>query len=605
MTALAFALAAVLTGLYALLFAGAVLVHLGVLVGAAVAIYIVDAALSRIAPEQFVRMLSAVGAAPNWRAFIRQSLFVLYLVRADHPSQSTVGIVVAGILVHHIVLGLDTGLRTSVRRMRLRQLETFNLPVPSAELPPELTERLNVASSVAARADVLFLVALAVSGRAHYGLVIAAVLAMVLVALVPCVPLAAHVLALRRLTDDEHRLAIAQQAVLDLAPLVVLYFSGGNDSVYQVNMWLETMARLDRPVLVLLRERRYLDRFGPTSVPALCLPFTADVMNFQMPSVRVALYVANVGRNLHLLREPGMKSAFIGHGDSDKTASFNPATKVYDEVWVAGDAGRERYLRAQVGVRDDEIVLVGRPQLDAIHEASGPPGDPFTVLYAPTWEGWTDDRYATSLVTFGRAIVSTLLATDGVRVVYKPHPLTGTVDPETAAADKDIAAMITAAGAPHACVLDNSRALYDLFDESDALVSDISSVVSDYLRSGKPYFVTNTAGMDEETFRDVNPSAGAAYLIRPACGLTDGLTAARGADQMREHRRTVRAHLLGDPSLDPMTLFRQAVDDLADRADEQRSALIAAGGDAADALAPPAELDEDAASGPAAQAMPR
>jgi hypothetical protein len=33
-----------------------------------------------------------------------------------------------------------------------------------------------------------------------------------------------------------------------------------------------------------------------------------------------------------------MKHVFIGHGDSDKQASFNPFSRVYDEVWVAGAA---------------------------------------------------------------------------------------------------------------------------------------------------------------------------------------------------------------------------------------------------------------------------
>ncbi len=380
-----------------------------------------------------------------------------------------------------------------------------------------------------------------------------------------------YAVALLRLPDDEQRLAAAQRAVHDLRPLVILYFTGGTTSVYQVNMWLETMQRLDRPALVLLRERRYLDDIPATSVPMLCLPFSVDLMNFEMPSVRVALYVANVGRNIHLLREPGMKSAFIGHGDSDKVASFNPFTKVYDEVWVAGEAGRQRYARADVGVRAEDIVLVGRPQLDSIAEAGPrPPGAPYTVLYAPTWEGWTQDLNQSSVLPMGVEIVRTLLATPGIRVVYKPHPLTGTVDPAAGAASEAIARLITAAGARHLYVGDNSRALYDLFNESDALISDVSSVVSDYLRSEKPYFVTNPAGLPDAEFRDVNPSAGAAYLIGPGiAGLAAGLEKARtagGADELSAARHDVRAYLLGDPESDPMTLFRAAVDALAAKA---------------------------------------
>ena len=88
-------------------------------------------------------------------------------------------------------------------------------------------------------------------------------------------------------------------------------------------------------------------------------------MNMDLSTVRVALYAANVGKNIHLLRVPTMKHVFIGHGDSDKLASVNPFSKVYDEVWTAGRAGRDRYAIADVGVRDDDIVEVGRPQLAA------------------------------------------------------------------------------------------------------------------------------------------------------------------------------------------------------------------------------------------------
>ena len=99
-------------------------------------------------------------------------------------------------------------------------------------------------------------------------------------------------------------------------------------------------------------------------------------------------------------------------------------------------------------------------------------------------------------------------------------------------------------------------------------------MVSDYLRSGKPYFVSNPAGLSDADFRDQNPSAGAAYLLGPgAAGLAEGMAAARGTDHLRERRREVRTFLLGDPSLDPMILFRQAVDALASKAKGQAAAM--------------------------------
>ena len=50
-----------------------------------------------------------------------------------------------------------------------------------------------------------------------------------------------------------------------------------------------------------------------------------------------------------------------------------------------------------MGVRDEDIVEVGRPQLSGVSTRADPRPDR-TVLYAPTWEGWTDDLFHTSII---------------------------------------------------------------------------------------------------------------------------------------------------------------------------------------------------------------
>ena len=127
-------------------------------------------------------------------------------------------------------------------------------------------------------------------------------------------------------------------------------------------MWLPVLEQLDRRPVIVLRERANLPA-GETTLPVVCLPGAINLMDFRMPTVRVAFYVANVGKNLHFLREPRIKHVFIGHGESDKVASVNPFTKVYDEIWVAGRISRQRWAAADVGVRDETVVEVGRPQL--------------------------------------------------------------------------------------------------------------------------------------------------------------------------------------------------------------------------------------------------
>jgi hypothetical protein len=478
-----------------------------------------------------------------------------------------------------------------------------------------------------------------------------------------CAGIAPYARRNKHLGDKDRILRVVNDQAREHPPQVALYFSGAPDTAYQVNMWLETLARLGRPAVIIMRERALVPLLGRTSLPVVCIDGSADLMNFSLPSVRVALYPSNTGKNIHMLRNRSVAHVFVGHGDSDKAASSNPYAKVYDEVWVAGQAGRDRYLRAGVGVRDEDIVEVGRPQLASLAQAGeDTPGPVHTVLYAPTWEGWdADDLTQTSLVLMGPRIVRALLDAAPLRVLYKPHPLTGTRDPRAARAHAKIVAMIAAAhqarasahgspagsgqaGAPSSAdagaaaelariearllkLAGNVRAtrgqsglawpdyavlsrdakpdpqaeeewrrleaawhrlywsseggsrplvitgprptLYECFNQSDVLISDISSVVSDFIATGKPYLVTNPGGLADDDFRARNPSAAAAYLIGPDCaGLTGigALAAGNGNDPLAEDRRQLKHYLLGPDSPDAQTRFNQAAARLAERA---------------------------------------
>lgn len=424
-------------------------------------------------------------------------------------------------------------------------------------------------------------------------------------------------------------------------PTVALSFSGTKDATYQVNMWLETLERMEgeRP-LVILREMHSMPDLARTSVPVLVVPSAVDLMNMDFSTVRVALYPAHVGKNLHLLRVPTMKHAFIGHGDSDKVASINPFGKAYDELWTAGKAGRDRWALADVGVRDEDVTEVGRPQLDVIStERTG--RDIPTVLYAPTWENWTDEPGTTSVIVQGEIIVKALLeAEPPVRVVYKPHPFTGTRSAKARAADLRIKALIEAANqasgavplaavpAPpgqvdaeaaglkwtdaaasrdavtppeevaaeraaarawndaywaaqpanrHLVVTGSQPNVYDCFNEADALVSDISSVVSDFIASGKPYAVVDSAGVGEKAFKAANTAVRAAFILDPAAdGLGELLAAVRDpeADPLAADRTELKTYLLGPDEPSSQERFNAASRDLADRAEQRNRAQL-------------------------------
>jgi CDP-glycerol:poly(glycerophosphate) glycerophosphotransferase len=375
-------------------------------------------------------------------------------------------------------------------------------------------------------------------------------------------------------------------------PEVLVHLSGGLADTYQINVWLETLEQLDQRVLLLLRNPDMFEAMAPTTLPAACVRSGTDLMSLDLSAATVVLFPANVGSNLHVLRLPSLMSAFIGHGDSDKSASVNPYGKVYDELWVAGEAGASRWRRAGVGIHEDQLVKVGRPQIAAVEvRAPREPGARPTLLYAPTWEGWNAAQNYCSVSVIGTQLIEAALAHPaGIRVIYKPHPMLGRRDPKVLAAHSRLVRLLTAAGGGHEVVTAGGRALFDCFNASDALATDISSVVSDYLASEKPYAVFNFSGADATAFTADFPTASAGTLLgRDGDGIAGFLDLVGGGpDPQQPGRSALATFLLGPPEMRTREPFQQAVTALSARTRRERAVYRsdAAGLDAAAQVGP-------------------
>ncbi|MFD0467331.1 hypothetical protein ACFQ0B_02705 [Nonomuraea thailandensis] len=161
-------------------------------------------------------------------------------------------------------------------------------------------------------------------------------------------------------------------------------------------------------------------------------------------------------------------------------------------------------------------------------------------------------------------------------MIYKPHPLTGHRDKSATRAHRKIVAMIEAAelakskarhpsrpagAAPHIrhlVVAGPVPHLYDCFNECDLLISDISSVVADFLASEKPYAVTNVAGLPERAFHERYPSTEAGVLLGgDLSGLAEFLD---GEDTLARARVKLRSYLFGPEYPDAMARFDAAVE---------------------------------------------
>lgn len=497
------------------------------------------------------------------------------LVVGDQLDGSTaVRTFTAVAVAYALVLGVRA-LHQEYRRVGpLKPMETRNVPgSPRIHGAPPRRAFEVVVTQLLVLAPVLF-------GAPWWAVLLAGVVAVTVLTAVT-IPDLRRSWALRqqkRATGFTAPLRQIQEFLDDYRPDVIVHLSGPEAAGYQINTWLESLEALDRRVFIVLRDHPLFTRLASTTIPTLELKDPGELLMLDFSSARVALYPSNTGNNIHLLRLPTLMSAFIGHGDSDKSASNNPFSRAYDELWVAGEAGADRYRRSKLGVHEDQYRFVGRPQ---VHGISREPrlGDETvpTVLYAPTWEGVNHDQEYSSVSAVGVRVVEALLAAEPpVRVVFKAHPFTGQRDAKYRAVLARIAGRLDDAsartGVDHRVVKGGS--INEWFNRSTALVTDISSVVSDFLASEKPYAVFNHTDSDDATFRAEYPSTGAGTTIgRDGRGIAEfiDVVTQTAPDAQAPARAKLATYLLGPPEQRTLEAFRASVDAFIARSEAERA----------------------------------
>ncbi|MFG2046827.1 CDP-glycerol glycerophosphotransferase family protein [Micromonospora sp. NPDC048935] len=334
-------------------------------------------------------------------------------------------------------------------------------------------------------------------------------------------------------------------------PEFLLYFSAPPGSEYQVTMWLPYLQRIGRPFLVVLREPEFLAPIAAaTDAPVVYCPTLRAMDEALVPSLRAAFYVNHGAKNSHCIRFTQLTHVQLHHGDSDKAPSANPVSGIFDRIFVAGPAAIDRYARAGVRIPADKFVVVGRPQVESIQVRPEPArglAHP-TVLYTPTWTGHhADADYCSLPVAEG---LLRRLVERGATVILRAHPYTAQ-NPASARQLGRLTELLVAdrasSGRPHVVgAAARELSLTECVNSSDALVSDVSGVISDYLYSSKPYAVIDM-GDEGDRFTERFPLAASGYVLRRDLSNLDGvLTALLDTDPLAAERWATRRRYLGD-----------------------------------------------------------
>lgn len=277
-----------------------------------------------------------------------------------------------------------------------------------------------------------------------------------------------------------------------------VYFADDDSNSYQVRQWFGPLARLSEqfPVALLAhRPATAASLVQDSPIPVFLTRGIAQVEDFlRTRRVRVIFYVNNNQANFTVLRQTDPIHIHLNHGESDKVSMASNQLKAYDYAFIAGPASRQRILSRVKRLDENKLVEVGRPQLDSSTQGRPSGGKNLTtVLYAPTWEGDSPEMAYGSVVSHGVELTKTLLSASQYRLIFRPHPRTGTVSPEHRRALKKITALIREAAhkdpeAGH--YRDERRDFSPAMDEADFCICDISAIAMDWLPRLKPLIVT-------------------------------------------------------------------------------------------------------------------
>jgi hypothetical protein len=350
----------------------------------------------------------------------------------------------------------------------------------------------------------------------------------------------------------------------------IIYFDAPAESEHQVLMWMPALLALRMNYVIVLRQQTYLKLFKDLALPVIVIPSLSDLPKLLDTGAKLVFYVNNGMRNTHMVREIDLSHIQLLHGDSDKPASYNPISVMYDYLFVSGQLAIDRYAKNGVEVPAKKFKIVGRPQSDGVKTHDDNKAflkkPTKTVLYTCTWAGFQDDTNFSSIEHAPQFIEN--LLQQGFRVVFRPHPNSYSDAKEAAIIDQiaDRLKEESAKSGKFHCVAGNPAfgnalsSMTDCINTADILLSDISSVVSDWLYSGNPYIMIDTRS-DKPAFLKANELAKSAYYTDTSMnGFTALLTEICEKDPMWDARAQMQEYALSKVAgEDPQEKFLAAV----------------------------------------------
>lgn len=352
--------------------------------------------------------------------------------------------------------------------------------------------------------------------------------------------------ALRLIRDylrQEQLIATEIDKIRAFNPLVAVHLSGPSTAAYQVNQWLVVLEALDIPTIIIARERKSIPNIAPTRLPIVHARSAAHVEAVLAQGIKTVLYPANSMKGTQLLRQAALNHFFINHGESDKVVNQSKLLLAYDKLLVGGPLAEQRLKATGLPIRDGQIEHVGRPQAEMLLDKAVPNQPIKTLLYAPTWEGFVEEANYSSVGSMALDILQQLATASEHQVLFKPHPYTGLRSKHLKQTLTEIKCLCAAQEWEY---IDPSVDIHDVMNRSDMLITDVSSVLNEYLVTGKPIILCINQRFSNAELEVDFPSSAAAYILRQRqVDMSSTLGKIHGADPLASKREWVRGESLG------------------------------------------------------------
>jgi hypothetical protein len=292
----------------------------------------------------------------------------------------------------------------------------------------------------------------------------------------------------------------------------VFYFCSKNQELYQLIMWLDVFKKRGTPFFVCVRTPEVYNRLTKIGIKVI-LVSRLERLNF-IPDLGVknVFYVNNAANNTHMVRYNELTHIQLLHGDSDKPASFNPISQMYDLIYVAGEAAINRYYNHGIYIPKNKFVIVGRPQLSKfdnfIIDKASEIHKPKLVLVCTTWKGNQESSNHSCINFVFEVIESSLKA--GYSVIFRPHPISFKNKSDLAHiniikqlfdgyefADNQYGII---SGYPNK---DTEYSVYEyVMSLADIMISDLASSAHDWLYFSRPLVIMKSDGIDYHTYNE-------------------------------------------------------------------------------------------------------